>query len=693
MTDSYQFQGGTFDPVEQVNVLPEQEADNARIERSEAEFFDALRQNDKRELENTKRLFTELGKLSNSVKGFANEIYKKQKEEDMAKGAMAALTSDYNVEDLIALDNEEQDMKRQDIQLAQIGGDVENETGRAVLGQEIRNMSGWEEYSFRKNILLREAGNYQEYKRTARTTVFVDVDGANGAERVGYGEGMRPPANEAEADALDAKIKFEFVKRFSGINPVLLQATVKKEMDRVDEADRIKRASEFDELAKERKELNERLDLVENIKADSSGGRASVDHWVNTNLHNYGNDIGMTRLAFADILVSAVEKGEIPLHQALATVQHGIPHRGTKRDEDMTIFKEWRNLESRLMDANNSYKVQTEDFKKNAMLAEIEQFKTIENPTVETRAAFVRGLNERYPGMAIPEAGYNIVYGYKDDLQMEQYLQRVAANNGGKVTELHLQGASPTVRNNWRTKTVESNQSQISSVSQLGQPQVKYVRNRVAESLDLLLGEGQTTSLEFDTLLRNAEEVFVAEYNQVLEAEKDPAKAKFMAEQKLISLLGNETWRAKNSQRVYSNDDLDRQKALNNAQKEVKPGSGGWRVTKLDVPQEELEELRSWTASGGVGPVPSYFAGLAYDNNIFPKEFASAQASLHGFEPPQVDYKALENIPPNIRHLLIHKPTPVKVEIAKKELEIFKNKDQDDYIPSWKQNANLREGV
>ena len=692
MTDSYQFKGGTFDPVKQVDVLPEQEADNARIERSEAEFFDALRQNDKRELENTKRLFTELGKLSNSVKGFADEIYKKQKEEDMAKGAMAAITSDYNVEDLLALQNEEEDMRRQDIQLSQIGGDVENETGRAVLGQEIRNMSGWEEYSFTKNILLREAGNYQEYKRTARSTVFVDVNGGNGAERVGYGEGMRPPANEAEADALDAKIKFEFVKRFSGINPVLLQATVKKEMDRVDQADRVKRATEFDELAKERKELNERLDLVENIKADSSGGRASVDHWVNTNLHNYGNDIGMTRLAFADILVNAVENGEIPLHQALATVQHGIPHRGTKRDEDMTIFKEWRNLESRLMDANNSYKANTEDFKKNAMLAEIEQFKTIENPTVETRAAFVRGLNERYPGMAIPEEGYNIVYGYKDDTQMNQYLLRVAANNGGNVTELHLQGASPTIRDKWRSKTVASNQSQINSVAQLGQPQVKYVRNRVAETLDLILGEGQTTNLAFDTLLRNAEEVFVAEYNQVLEAEKDPAKAKFMAEQKLISLLGNETWRNKNSQRVYQADDFGRQKALNNAQSQIKPASGNWRLIKLDVPDDELEELKAWTLGGGKGPVPSYYAGLAYDNEIFPKELASAQAALHGFEPPEVDFSALEKIPPNVLPLL-KKSTPVKIEVAKKELEIFENKDNDKYIQAWRQNANLREGV
>ena len=689
MTDSYSFQGGTFDPVEQIDVVPEQERVNAQIERSESEYFDALRQNDNRELEDTRQLFSALGKFSKSMQGFADNVYQKQKEEAMARGAIAAVNSPYNYEDLNMLFNEEEDMIQQHSQFAAIGADIENETGRFTLAKEVRDMSGWELYSFKKNMLLREAGSYKEFKRASMTTTFVTIDG----EKVGYGEGMRPPANEAEADGIEGKIRAEFVKRFSWASPVLLQATIKKEIDSVDKADQQARATEFDTLAKEQTELNERLDLVESIKNDAGGGRSAVDRWLNTNVYNYQGNIGMARLKLADILVQAVENGEIPLHQALATVQHGIPHRGTKKDEDMTIFKEWRNLENRLMEANKTYQDDQDGVLEDAMIAEIEQFKTIENPTVETRAAFVRGLNERYPGMAIPEEGYNIVYGYKDDDQMEQYLKRVASNNGGMVTELHLRGASPTVRDNWRTKTVSSNQSQISAVSQLGQPQVKYVRNRVAESLDLLLGEGQTTSLEFDTLLRNAEEVFVAEYNLVLNAEKDPAKAKFMAEQKLINLLGNETWRAKNSQRVYQSDDFDRQKALNNAQRLIKPGSGGWRITKLDVPQEELEELRAWTASGGEGPVPSYFAGLAYDNNIFPKELASAQAALHGFEPPQVDYSALEKIPPNVRHLLIHKPTPTKIEIAKKELEIQQNKEKEEYIPAWKQNANLREGV
>ena len=693
MTDSYSFQGGTFDPVDQVDVMPEQEKVNAQIERSEADYFNALRQNDQREIEKTQKFFNALGKFSSSVKGFADELYKKQKEEAMARGAMTALTSDYNVEDLQLLLNEEEDMKRQDVQLAKIGGDVEQETGRFVLGQEIRDMSGWELYSFKKNILLKEAGNYLEYKRTARESVFVDIDNGSGTRRVGYGEGMERPANEAEADALDAKIKFEFVKRFAGINPVLLQATVKKTMDDVDNADRLKRASEFDKIAKERQELNQRLDLVENIKADPTGGRDAVDHWVNTNLHNYGKSLGATRLAFADILVKAVKEGDIPLHQAIATVQHGVLHRGTKKTEDMTIFKEWRNLESRLMEANKTFIDETEDIDKNAMLAEIEQFKTIENPTVQTRAEFIRGLQQRYPGMPIPEEGYNIVYGYKDDKEMDRYLKRVAAANGGVVTEKHLEGASPDVRMDWQSKTVPDDQSLISSVSALGTGQVKYVRNRVAETLDLVLGEGQTTSLEFDTLLRNAEEVFVTEYNLVLQAEKDPAKAKFMAEQKLINLLGNEGWRNKNTQRVYQSDDEGRQRALNNAQTQIKPASGNWRIIKLEVPDEEKEELRAWALSGGEGPVPSYYAGLAYDNEIFPKELASAQAALFGFEAPKVDSKVLEKIPPNVRHLLISKPTPVKIEVAKKELEIFENANNENYIPAWKLKSNLREGV
>ena len=372
-----------------------------------------------------------------------------------------------------------------------------------------------------------------------------------------------------------------------------------------------------------------------------------------------------------------------------------MPNRGTKDGVEMTHWKEWRTIETDLMEANSEWMKQSEDFKEDAMLADIEAFKTIENPTVATRADFIRGLNDKYPGMAIPDEGYNIVYGWKDDTQANRYLDRVAAGNGGKVTEMHLDkaGASPAVRRAWQANTVANDQSQIGSVAALGTGQVKYVRNRVAETLSLVLGQGQTTSLEFDTLLRNSNALFVREYNYQLTLTKSPSDALNLAEQQLISQLGNDAWRNANVKRTYVDSDEGRIKALNNAQEQIKPASGNWRVSKLDVPDAELEELRAWTLSGGKGPVPTYYAGLAHDNNIFPKELASAQAQLYGFEAPTVDTKALEKIPPNVLRYLLYKPNPVKHEIAKKELEIFQNKKKNDYIPAWKSNANLREGV
>ena len=276
MSEHYSFQGGTFDPVQQLDVMPEQEAVNAKIERSENEYFESLRKNDRDRVQNTKDLFGALSSLSKSAKGFADAQYKKNREEDEARGAMLALQSDYNYEDIQALVREEYNLRDSDIKLSRTAKEVEEETGRYILGQEIQGLSGWARYSFVKTALQREAKDYQTYKRTARSNTTVVVN-RNGEDiKVGYGEGAEQPINEAEADAIDAKVKFEFVKRFAGVNPVLLQATVKGEVDRVDEADRVQRANEFDEQAKKADEADQRGQLITSIQASPVAGRDTV---------------------------------------------------------------------------------------------------------------------------------------------------------------------------------------------------------------------------------------------------------------------------------------------------------------------------------------------------------------------------------------------------------------------------------
>ncbi len=698
MTDSYSFQGGTFDPVEQIDVMPEQQRVNAQIERSENEYFEALRENDRRRVQNTKTLFDSLSGLSKSVKGFADEQAKKNREEDEARGAMLALTSDYNYEDIQALINEENNLREQDITLSKTATEIEQETGRYVLGQEIQGLSGWAQYSFVKNVLQKEAKDYQTYKRTARANTQVVVD-RNGVDvLVGYGEGAEPPQNEAEADAIDAKVKFEFVKRFAGVNPVLLQATVKQTMDQVDETERAQRAQEFDTQAKAADEADERGRIITSIQASPTAGRDTVTHWVEKNKFKYGGDARLARTGLKDILVESVKKGELSLTEALAAVQEKMPNRGTKDGVEMTHWKEWRTIETDLMEANSEWMEQSEDFKEDAMLADIEQFKTSENPTTATTAAFVKYLRKEYPGMPIPEEGRQLIYGYKDDTLMTNKFEMIMDKNGGYVTEADMEGASPALKNKMRreSKVQANSQSKISSVGELGTGETKYVKNRAAEALELKLGVGETTSLAFDTLLENMNEMYRIAYNDSLALEQNPSKAKQMARDAVIRISQDQNKIEKLSQREYTSIDQERVNQLNAAQRKIKPTSGNWRTEIMPSTKEAKQELKTWAASGGVGPVPTFYSGVAFPNGIHPKAYASAQASLLGYEGPKVEDKP-EKLSPAIRAMLFKNPTSKSHEIAKKELENEeinkKNKNEYGLMPLWKKKQNQRLGL
>ena len=696
MSDSYQFRGGTFDPVDQVDVMPEQQRVNAEIERSENEYFESLRQNDRARVQNTKNLVSALSGLSKSVKGFVDEQAKKQREEDEARGAMLALTSDYNYEDIQTLLNEENNLRNQDINLAKTANEIEQETGRYVLGQEIQGLSGWAQYSFVKNILQKEAGDYQTYKRTARanTTVVVNRNGVD--TLVGYGEGAEQPINEAEADAIDAKVKFEFVKRFAGVNPVLLQATVKQTMDQVDESDRSERAKEFDEKAKAADEADQRNQLIVSIQSSPVAGRDTVTHWVEKNKFKYGGDIRLARNALKDILVTSVKNGELSLTEALAAVQEKMPNRGTKDGVEMTHWKEWRTIETDLMEANSEWMKQSEDFKEDAMLADIEAYKEgAENATPATNAAFVEYLRKEYPGMPIPEEGRQLIYGYKDDTLMTNKFEMIMDKNGGYVTESDLEGASPALKNQMRRegKVQADSQSKIVAVSEKGSGETKFVKNRAAEALELNIGVGETTSLAFDTLLENLEAEYVIAYNKSLALEKDPAKARERARDAVTRLSLDQKWIGKNSERVYTSIDHERVNQLNAAQEKIKPTSGNWRTEIMPATKEAKEELKAWAANNGEGPVPSFYSGVAFPNGIHPKAYAAAQANLLGYSAPKVDNKGIEKLSPTIRAMLLKYPTSKTHEVAKKELENEENKDNETVMPIWKKQTNLREGI
>ena len=406
----------------------------------------------------------------------------------------------------------------------------------------------------------------------------------------------------------------------------------------------------------------------------------------------FEGDMSLARIKMGNLLVDMVEKKEITLFEALSLVSHKTAYRGSNKPEDMTIFKEWKDLESRLMKANSENMQEEEDNTKNAMLAEIEEFKKIENPTIETRADFIRGLTLRYPGVAIPEEGYNIVYGYIDDDAMRQKLLRVRKANNGVIPEIYMEGASPTIYKEFENDIVRNDQAEVGYVSEFSISTQTFIKNRVANGVELELGEGKATTLEYDVLLEYASAEFVEDYNAKLREVGSPDAALLYAKAELVKNMDDEEWRTKNSIFVGVVDDRNKQDTLTKALELIKPSSGNWRTVKLPVTDEDLLELKNWAEGGGKTPVPSYYAALAYRNGIYAKELASAQASLHGYKAPEVDTKALEKIPPSVLQLLIKNPTPVKHEVAKVTYEdtLEENINNEEYVKQWVKKTNLR---
>ena len=71
-------------------------------------------------------------------------------------------------------------------------------------------------------------------------------------------------------------------------------------------------------------------------------------------------------------------------------------------------------------------------------------------------------------------------------------------------------------------------------------------------------------------------------------------------------------WIGKNSERVYTSVDQERVNQLNAAQRKIKPTSGNWRTEVMPSTKEAREELKTWAAGGGKGPVPTFYLSLIH---------------------------------------------------------------------------------
>ena len=169
----YEVEAGNFDPEQIVDLVPELEKSNNAIQASEKNRLNQLIQNSEDRIKNTERMWDQLGTLSETIQGIAQQRKDKHREDREAVIAFEMLTKGVSPE-LEAHFKGERDLLFEDsLKAEEFATKYEAETGDSITANDFRNMAGWEKYIVAEQYALQKAKGYDQYVYQAYDNEFI----------------------------------------------------------------------------------------------------------------------------------------------------------------------------------------------------------------------------------------------------------------------------------------------------------------------------------------------------------------------------------------------------------------------------------------------------------------------------------------------------------------------------------------
>ena len=660
MSSSYNFEGGTYDPVEGTNVLPEMEADYARIERSENEFFDSLRENDRNRANEADSKLKALSGLSSKINDYLKVKNAKYREEEEAKGTLLAMTKGAAPDLLAQFNNDEEALRKNDLTHEEFASKYESRTGDFITGDEFRQLSGYAQYAFAKRYVTEQSKDWANYKHTKRDEVFVNIDrnGDGNYEEVYF----KDARNQAEEDAIDQKIKFEFLKRFNGMNPVLLAKYGKPEIDKIDDMDRRQaNAKRQEAILKARKE-DEQAEIETNFATANPalGAKYALD-WVEKHAYQYGGDnkigLGGARIAFKEHLIEAVKSGRIGYGDALNIIHHKFEGRDGHM-KDMTSWSQWRDLDGELDDAHKVFLNIEEDRKETELKSIVETLKEGDDYSQEQKATIRKTLKDKYG--YVPEEVNNVLADYEDDDQADERIKQILGHQNNMLFDYQLVNVSPLIKRRYSSYIKDGGVLELGN--ELSDDINRYITAYTNEIAETSYGTTDAKDLRWLNLNTHLKANFRTAYVQAIKAGNSPDAAYKSGMQALEAIK-------KDPKPEYFERDLsltseDEYRRSNTVAAMSQSADGGWYKTRLASDTKSEQDLVEWAK----GPmlmkdIPSYYRELADRiDGVTPLQLAKAQARKLGLEVE--DDPSDEQLASNnkiIQRLLFYKNTPSRI--------------------------------
>ena len=348
MIPQFNITGQSVNPEQIVDIIPEQEKSDRQIQENEEKYFQQLKQVNEDKLRNDQKMYEGLADLSSSFGDYLKKKQEKYRADREAEISLDILTRGVSPELEEHFRGERDKLFDDDLATQEFASKYEQETGDSITANEFRKMAGWEKYMVAEQYALQKAKDYDQYVYDAYETTKIDVIRDGKPATVGHYDNLSPQ----EQAALDTKIKFEYAKQFSGLNPAMVATVVKPEIDKFDEARRKKQAIAREEnYQTEVAASDSRMIQMGFVTANPADGHQLAHDWSARYAARNRTTLGAGRRAFKENLISLVEQDAISYTEAMSIVNHEIIARDGST-KSMGSWTEWAGLEGELADAS-----------------------------------------------------------------------------------------------------------------------------------------------------------------------------------------------------------------------------------------------------------------------------------------------------------------------------------------------------
>ena len=664
MIPNYNISGQQVTPEDVLDIVPEQERQDAQIQASEERYLQELEKNSADKVRNTEKMYEGLATLSSTVADVLKKKQEKHRSDREAQIKLDILTRGVSPELEEHFKGERDQLFEDDLATQEFATKYEEETGDSITAQEFRKMAGWEKYMVAEQYALEKAKGYDQYVYDAYETTKIDVIRDGQQVSVGHFDNL----STAEQAALDTKIKFEYARQFAGLNEALVATVVKPEIDKFDDARRKKQAVEREANYQATvKASDSRMIAVGFSTANPGDGHQMAHDWAARYAARNRTTIGAGRTAFKENLIDLVSQNVITFPEAMSIVNHEIEARDGSI-KTMGSWKEWSSLPTELVDAAKQGSAAREERKDADIAADLQVIKSIEDPTNEQKIQMMQIYREKYDGY-VPLKLSDALKGHLDDDVAEDMIQKSIRYQGG-VYDFEMANVSTAKFNQHKDKIIGS--SALVPGTDQHEIAAKYLKAYTDRGTGDTFGSTETASAEWLDLYGNLEEVFNQAYRasymrdgQIVGTPDEAMKAGRLA---VEEVLNDETTknRMMNPDLGVTDDAYSRR-----IQQSMKKAAGGkWKKQKLSTDQTTQQELLAWsqTPLKRSSEIPEYYRDVAMRIGVNPIDLANQQLKFYS-EDTVKEEKKEQKYNDKVLDLIYKYPTRSRITRARLEAE------------------------